>query len=212
MAKPPAFEKTSKLFGELLIVILYAEAYREAVTHFIEAYTVSGAILRPGLVFATFFFVSVRFFVGNHLLLSDARWDPEGGNTSRWEKDRCTRNLYYLAVFSVVLESLAVILLGALGTVDAPTRSLLWLLIVPSGIDVLWIASQLLLDLRYYRCRPQAPLHRWLFLNLAAIIVFWFLLHCYGSGALSTGILTVITAVNFIAFCVDLFLCNLPNL
>src|SRR6266516_6660938 len=105
----PSFEKVSHL-GELLLVIFYAEAYQEAATNFVGTYRESGFSFGSVLLFVIFFTVTVRFFVGNHLHLSDERWNeklPEShGGQTRWTTERWRRNLYYIDALFIVLESL----------------------------------------------------------------------------------------------------------
>jgi hypothetical protein len=214
MAEPQPFEKASRLFGELLILLLYAEAYHEAVENFIGEFRRPGSHSEPALIFAIFFFVSVRFFVGNHLLLSDSLWREPCGEPI-WQdekKGKSTRISYYIAVFFVVLESLAMIGLGAFGSVEAGASMLLTLLIAISSIDVVWIVVQLLRDwIVKARCRPDVKLQKWMYLNLGAIFIFLLLLHCYRGQSLDMKILAVITAVNFIAFATDLVLFNVAK-
>jgi hypothetical protein len=222
---PPSFEKISHL-GELLIVIFYAEAYQQAATNFIEAYKQSGLSLGPVLLFVIFFTVTVRFFVGNHLHLADERWNeklPESKNEeTRWTTEQCRRDLYYFDALFIVLESLAMIVLGGVGSVEASVKLLAGVLIFISGVDVVWICFQWLLDLflRRWPCktppalasgryRPSTKLHKWLFLNIGVIIALGFPLLCSWNERLSAKTLCEITAINVAAFLIDIFVCNL---
>ncbi|MBZ5511782.1 MAG: hypothetical protein LAN70_11530 [Acidobacteriia bacterium] len=223
-ASPPSFERISHL-GELLIVIFYAEAYQQAATIFIEAYHGSGLSLGPVLVFAIFFMVTVRFFVGNHLHLTDKHWNedlpnpqnqkPENQNHEKEKKprwaERSSRNLYYCDAFFIALESLAMILLGGLGSVKASVNLLVGLLILISALDVVWICIQLLLNLnrRWRENRPATHLYNWLLLNVGVIIALGFPLFCSWNEPLSTRTLWEVTVINGVAFVIDIFVCNL---
>jgi hypothetical protein len=193
------FERVSHC-GELLIVIFYAEAYREAVTKSLEEFQLPDAHLRAVLRFAVFFMVTVRFFIGNFFHLADVRW-----NEDKWN-NKTTRLLYYHDAFWIVLESLAMILLGGLGSVAANVNQLVIPLILISSLDVVWIAFQGLFDLAWRRFRPVPLAWGWFWLNFGVIVSLGFVLCSFWEQPLSVIALGWITTINIVAFAVDLWL------
>jgi hypothetical protein len=235
----PSFENISHLF-ELLIVIFYAEAYREAVTNGLDHFHDEGSILWPVLLFFIFFFVTVRFFVGNYFHLADKNWDEKrktatNEEVARWENS-WTRSLYFFDTLFIVLESLAMILLGGLATVGSSVRLLAALLIIPPCIDVIWICCRSLFDwlLRskwvfnlfksifrlpdssngpspapFEQFTPHVKVHIWALLNIMVIIFLGYPLYCSWNPILSTRILWGILGINFAAFVLDVIVIDL---
>jgi hypothetical protein len=198
-ATHPSFKDISHL-GELLIVIFYAEAYREAVTKDLWTFEQSGSRLRSVLMFLIFLTVTVRFFVGNYLHLADTRWDDD----DNWQNDDWRRRLYYVDTLFIALESLAMIVLGSFGSAARTVSQLVIPLILISSVDVVWTCFQWLVKRER---RPLRPTFRWMWLNLA-IITLLTVPYCWWHRDLSDGILICIAAVNVTAFVVDMIFVN----
>jgi hypothetical protein len=146
---------------------------------------------------AIFFFVSVRFFVGNQLhLLGDTLLKLPG---LAW--------LYDLMV--IIVQCIVLVLLGGVASVEANRAApikFLDLLILLYVIDVLWVASQWGLGkaLRSWR-RPFVP-WAWAILNTVLIVLLFVLDRIFGDAIYSAAGRTCLLVLNVLGFLVDVVL------
>ena len=192
------FERVSHC-GELLIVFFYAEAYEEAVKALLKSVTDSGEYVGPLLLAGIFLAVTVRFFMGNFFHLSDPQWEKTWSHAP-------ARMLYYVDFFFVLLESLAMILLGSYNAEHSNAFQLTGTLIVISAVDVLWICVQRVLKRIWVKSSPVQLSWAWLWLNLTTLALQGLVLYGFRAQALNSTILLELGIINWLAFAADIVL------
>ncbi|MCK6562475.1 hypothetical protein L6R21_25020 [bacterium] len=184
------------LLSSFFITLLIGIAYQEMISVVRESMRLSGITVGTTLLTATFFFTSMRFFVGNQLhLLSDALLRMPG---LVWLYD----------VMVIISQSIALIFLGSSSSIEINRKIMigfLEFLVVLYIIDIAWIVSQWILGrfLRNWR-RGFIP-WAWAILNSILVICMLFL-NAFTSDIYSASALTWLFGLNLIGFIVDVVL------
>ena len=192
------FERVSR-GGELLIVFFYAEAYEEAVNNALNVFKSSGDFIRPILLFTVFFAVTVRFFIGNFFHLSDTKWKDKWHHSS-------TRGHYFFDSLVIVLESLAMIVLGSFDVAGSTVVQIVATLMIISGIDCIWILLRFGIRWRHPHSCPVDLGWAWFRLNAGVFVLCWIFLGFFRGHPLTACVLGSIVAINLAAFTWDMIL------
>ena len=184
------------LLSSFFITLLIGIAYQQMITTVDTSIRVNGITIENILLILTFFFISMRFFIGNQLhLLSDAFLRLPG---LVW--------IYDLMV--IIVQSMIFIFLGGYVTVGANANSgigFIELLIMLYSVDVGWISSQWLLGKYYPRWKREFVPKEWAILNFALVVIMVCVfilfdnLYCLGGVAL-------IFIINLLGFIIDVVL------
>lgn len=184
------------LVSTFFVALLIGLAYQEMVAPVREAVRASGITFSTFALVAIFFFVSVRFFIGNQLhLLSDGLAKLPG---LVW--------LYDLMI--IIIQCVVLVFMGGDSTVAQNQNAVIDfvdLLITLYVIDVLWIISQWVLGKILPSWKRGFLPWVWGVLN-AVLVIFILILRSIVGDVYSTTGLMWLFGLNFIAFVVDVVL------
>ena len=186
------------LVSSVFVTLLIALAFQEMI------YCVKDVLRTDAFNFEiiflpiTFFFISIRFFVGDHLhLLGDGISNLPG---MVW--------LYDLMV--IISECVFLVFLAGLTSIAAnrqgPIRFLDFLILLYI-IDVLWVISQWAVGKLFISWKRQFIPWAWAILNSILICFLWILDQIFGNGIYNNLIgLVCLLTLNIIGFIVDVIM------
>jgi hypothetical protein len=171
-------------------------AYQEAIAAAGKALDTGVGVQETAMMSIIFFFVSIRFFIGNQLhLLSDSLIELPG---TVWLYD----------VMVIIVQSVTLVFLGTNVYYDPSNTAIVGFvefLIVLYVIDVFWIVSQWALG--FLSAQWRRPFVPWAWAILNSILVVGMMLVYWASDSpLSREYLAWLLALNLVAFIVDLIL------
>lgn len=184
------------LLSSFFVTILVAMAYQEMILVVKELVRADRFGLEALLLPITFFFVSVRFFVGNQLhLLSDNLTDLPG---LAW--------LYDLMV--IITQSIVLVLLGGATSNESPTSAIQFIdyMILLYVVDVLWIVTQWLIGRFAPDWRRSFVPWAWAILNTVLVVALFVLGVAFGAGIHTGPGLLCVAGLNILAFVIDVVL------
>jgi hypothetical protein len=185
------------LLSSFFVTLLIALAYQEMILTVKDVSRTDGLNFEIIFLPATFFFISVRFFVGNQLyLLSDSLLELPG---LAW--------LYDLMV--IITQCVVLVLLGGLTSVASNrTASITFLdfAILLYVIDVLWVFSQWAIGRVFRRWRRPFIPWAWAILNSLLIGSFYVLDLVFADNVYDHVGLTCLLGLNVLGFIVDVVL------
>jgi len=184
------------MMSSFFVTLLIGLAYEQMASPVRESISVSGITFGTFALVATFFVVSIRFFVGNQLhLLSESLTKIPG---LAW--------LYDLIV--IILQSTLLVFIGGDTTIkqnQGASIGFAGLLIALYVIDVLWIVSQWALGKLIPGWKRAFIPWVWGILNTALVVCVVFLSIIIKDIYSTTG-LAWLLVLNFLAFVVDVIL------
>lgn len=185
-----------RLLSSFFITVLIGLAYQEMIPPLKDAMRIGGVTWHSSLLAITFFFVSMRFFIGNQLHLLSKPLSNLPGIV--W--------IYDLMV--IIAQSVALIFLAGLSSVSASRETSLGfveLLIALYIVDIAWIVSQWLLG-RFFRPWKRTSIPwAWAVLNTVLVSSILFL-NWLAPDIYSQGTLALLLLFNVVAFIVDVVL------
>jgi len=184
------------LVSTFFVALLIGLAYQEMVTPVRETVRASGITFSTFALVSIFFFVSIRFFIGNQLHLLSGGLAKLPGLV--W--------LYDLVV--IVTQCVVLVFMGGDSTVAQNQNAVIGfidLLVTLYVIDVLWIISQWILGKIIPTWKRGFLPWGWGVLN-AVLVIFIFALKFIVGDIYSTTGLAWLLGLNFIAFLVDVVL------
>lgn len=193
MYSPP---KKRKNLGTLFLTVLVGLSYPELISTINKPVISGDILLADALLPIVFFFVSVRFYIGNYLLLENDTVESLHG--FNWLYD----------VMIIMLQSLVIIYLAKTASLEASKSSVVGfidLLVVLYSIDVAWICSQWLFGLIYPTLRRRSIPWGWAVLN-AGVVIALFACDALIGNIYSKAGLIAITVINLVGFAVDVVL------
>lgn len=185
-----------KNLGSLFLTVLVGLSYPELISTINKPINSGDILLADVLLPVTFFFISVRFYIGNYLFLeSDAVDELHGFN---WLFD----------VIIIMLQSLVIIYLAKTASLEASKSSVVGfidLLIVLYSIDVAWILCQWLFGLIYPTLRRRSVPWGWAVLNVAIVVAMFACDALIGNVYSQAGVIAIMV-INLAGFAVDVVL------
>ena len=193
LSKPEKRRTISSFF----ITVLIGLAYAEMIPPLKDSIAVSDSFKWQSLLLpSTFFFVSMRFFIGNQLhLLSPALEELKG---SLW--------LYDIMV--IVVQSVVLIFMAGTASIEASRGSYIGfveMLLILYVVDVLWISSQWVLGLAFPSWKRTFVPTAWAILN-SLLIMGILLLSLLPGDVYGDLALVALLVLNILAFVVDVVL------
>lgn len=185
-----------KTLSSIFISILIGFAFQEMIFTLRQSILESGITFGSSLLAATFFFVAMRFFIGNQLHLQSKNLEEVSGFA--W--------LYDLMV--IIAQSVALIFLASLSSIKSSRETnfgFFEVLIFLYVIDIVWIISQWLLNKAFSNWRREFIPWAWAILN--SVLVFFIVgTNLVMKQIYSDATLLVLLALNVVGFIVDVVL------
>jgi hypothetical protein len=184
------------LLASFFVTLLIGLAFQEMILASREAFSSEGITIETILFGLMFFFIAVRFFVGNLLHLQSENLLVLPGLV--WMYD----------LLAIVAQSSVLVLIGSFVTVqvnrDADVGFLDYVIMLYT-IDVLWILSQWMIGRVFQTWRRESVPFAWAFLNFLLIVSFWILSSLIPDIYSLEGLIGL-TVLNFIGFVADMVL------
>jgi len=194
-ARKALIEKRN-LISSVFVAMLLGIAFQEMLNPVRDSVRVSG--LRPVTAFLalSFFFTSIRFFIGNQLhLLSDSSEHVRG-------------DLWLYDFLIIVTQSIFICFLGGVSSeeVNRTARVNFYdLLIVLYLVDIFWVLSQALLGKMIKAWRRSSPPWPWAILN-AALLAGTLIIRLSFGDIFGFWSLAALMALNIVGFLIDIIL------
>jgi hypothetical protein len=200
--KDPCLIDKRNMIASVFIAMLIGLAYSEMFPPVRESVRKNGITLATMFLAFTFFFTSMRFFIGNQLhLLSDHVVKMRG---DMWLYD------FLIITFETVL----LCFLGGLSSLEINrmvTVDFIDLLVALYCVDILWILSQWLLGLVFKKWHRKAMPWAWAVMNTILVIII-LSLRLFMADIYSTAGLASILGMNTAAFVMDIILIDHYNI
>lgn len=184
------------LLSSFFITLLIGIAFQEMINAVKNPIMVYGVSVNNSFLGLTFFFVSIRFFIGNQLHLFNKSLLKLSGLL--W--------LYDLMV--IIVQSAILIFLGTLCTVDSninKTLGFVEFLAILFAIDVSWIISQYVMGKIVKEWKRESIPWIWAKLN-SVLLLFILTINYLVDNIYSEFGLIVLFTINLVAFIVDVIL------
>ena len=187
--------------SEFMVIVLIGVAYEATIEPIGESLRTGKDTGGTLILLGAFVMTTFRFLVGNYRHLNHEA------------TKKSPRYILLYDMFWIGLESIAMIYLGSFMSIDRNQKALesagnpfnyLSLLLMISGIDVLWLLSRTALIRRMRGIEVERAFHwDWLGINAAMVIIGLVALCCYRRALLDTWFLSLMLLVNFVFFLVD---------
>ena len=194
--KTPDLAEKRSIITSIFIAMLLGIAYSEAIPPIRESIRSSGLTLSTVLLGLTFFFVSMRFFIGNQLhLLSKSVIETRG-------------DVWLFDLLVITFETVMLCFLGGLAAIHINRRvsiDFVDILIALYIIDIAWVLSQKLLGVLIKCWERKFIPWAWALLN-SVLVGAILLLQACGCDLYESRALAGLFALNVAGFVVDILL------
>ena len=194
-------EERRRRLGSYFITLLIGLSYPQLIGAVQNSLVNTGLSWTTLILPLTYFFISVRFYVGNHVILeSDDIVVSEGFN---W--------LYDLMI--IMAQSIMLIFLASTSSVEASRKTdidFFEILIALYVVDISWILSQTLIGRIFPKLRRSSVPYGWALLN-AAMVISMVVAKLIIVDIYSTPGLIALFVLNLAAFVVDMVLLDYAN-
>lgn len=184
------------LLSSFFITILIGIAFHEMINTIKSPIISDGVTINNSCLGLTFFFVSIRFFIGNQLHLSSDSFLKLPGL------------LWFYDLIVIIVQSTILVFLASVSTVNLNLNITLGFkefLVILFSIDIFWIFSHWFMGKIVTRWKRKKILWEWAALN-AILITFLILIDFLLDDVYSDFGLLLLFLVNLIAFILDVIL------
>ena len=193
-----------KIISSFLLTILVGFAFKNMIDSVFDNVLSNGLTINNSFLTVSFFFVVIRFFIGNQLHL--------------FERINSPGFLWLYDTIIIVVESIILILLGKVCLVEYNLEYIFGfkeLLVMLLCIDITWVISQAIVVYRGRKKNKQWAMEidvpwKWAFLNLASCLLLIFF-ECFIGSLYSVCGLWFVLILNFLAFFIDVIHADIYN-
>lgn len=196
MSAPSVIEENRNQFAGFLLTVLIGFAFERIAQGIGAALSTPDQVVRVMMLATTFFFVAMRFYIGNLAYIAK-------------QSSKLAGEVWLYDVMVITLESIAIVLLAGLVLPEEERISHLGffeMLVILYALDVSWIASQWALGKLFKSSwRRDRDVDGWLLLNLL-LLASMALVQASFDDVYSPVAMSLLLAINAVGFIVDLFL------